>query len=102
MFRKTSALFFTIALTVVLLLSGCIGPLNPLSRGLYERDLEVAQNAEYHRDYVAARKAYILARAEADSNSLGKEEQSCAVYNIARMNGLLGYFEVAEAQFGES
>lgn len=76
--------------------------MNPLSHGFYTRDLDLGFAAEHQGDYVAARKRFIRARAEADSNFLGKEAQSCAIYNIARMNGMLGYFEVAEQQFKEA
>ena len=102
MFRTTSIDFFVVTLAAILLLAGCVGPTNPLSGGFYARHINLGLAAEEQGDYIAARKWFIRARAEADSNFLGKEAQSGAVYNIARMNGMLGHFEIAEQQFKEA
>jgi len=84
-------LFFT--------LTGCVSPLNV---GEYERYTDAGIRYEDQGDYLDARRCYIRARAAAAGGFMPADAESAAVYNIARMNGMLGYYDVAERQLKES
>jgi tetratricopeptide (TPR) repeat protein len=79
-----------------------LGCANPLNVGHYERYMDAGLRAEDRGDYLTARRHFIRARANSAQGFLGKEAESAAVYNIARMNGLLGYYEIAEKQLKEA
>jgi len=83
----------------LLALTGCVSPLNV---GEYERYTDAGLRYEHQGNYAEARRCYIRARAAAASGFMPADAESCAVYNIARMNGMLGYFDVAERQLKEA
>jgi tetratricopeptide (TPR) repeat protein len=92
---------FIIFIFAGLLLSftGCVSPLNV---GEFERYTDAGLRLEHQRDYAGARRCYIRARAAAAGGFMPADAESCAVYNIARMNGMLGYYDVAERQLKEA
>lgn len=79
--------------------TGCV---NPLNVGEFERYTDAGLRLEHQGDYAGARRCYIRARAAAASGFMPADAESAAVYNIARMNGMLGYFDVAERQLKEA
>jgi tetratricopeptide (TPR) repeat protein len=83
----------------LLTLAGCV---NPLNVGEFERYTDAGLRLEKQGDYAGARRCFIRSRAAAVGGFMPADAESCAVYNIARMNGMLGYFEVAERQLKES
>jgi tetratricopeptide (TPR) repeat protein len=84
---------------LLLALTGCV---NPLNAGEFERYTDAGIRLEHQGDYIGARRCYIRARAAALGGFMPADTESCAVYNIARMNGMLGYYDVAERQFKEA
>lgn len=81
---------------ILFTLTGCVNPLNVAE---FQRDLDAGTRWEHQGNYAAARRCYVHARTAAADGFLPADSESCAVYNIARMNGMLGYFDVAERQF---
>jgi tetratricopeptide (TPR) repeat protein len=80
-------------------LTGCVSPLNV---GEFERYTDAGNRYEDRGDYLEARRCYIRARAAAAGGFMPADAESCAVYNIARMNGMLGYYDIAERQLKEA
>jgi tetratricopeptide (TPR) repeat protein len=80
-------------------LTGCVSPLNV---GEFERYTDAGNRYATSGDYLEARRCYIRARAAAAGGFMPADTESCAVYNIARMNGMLGYYDIAERQFKEA
>ncbi len=50
--RIASTILFISAIFAVLILPGCIGPLNPLSGGFYDRDINLGIAAVDQGDYI--------------------------------------------------
>jgi tetratricopeptide (TPR) repeat protein len=80
-------------------LTSCVSPLNV---GEFERHTDAGLRLEHQGDYAGARLCFIRARAAAAGGFMPADAESCAVYNIARMNGMLGYFDIAEQQLKEA
>src|SRR6266478_8078810 len=79
-----------------------IGCANPLNVGHYQRYMDLGGVAERRGDYEAARRFYVRSRNEAAAGFLGQEAESAALYNWARMAGMLGDFTLAEQGFKEA
>jgi len=79
-----------------------IGCANPLNVGHYQRYMDLGGVAERRGDYEAARRCYVRSRNEAAAGFLGQEAESAALYNWARMAGMLGDFTLAEQGFKEA
>jgi tetratricopeptide (TPR) repeat protein len=80
-------------------LTGCVSPLNV---GEFERYMDAGLRLEHQGDYDGARRCFIRARAASVGGFMPADVESCAVYNIARMNGMLGYYDIAERQLKEA
>jgi tetratricopeptide (TPR) repeat protein len=79
--------------------TGCVSPMNV---GEFERYTDAGLKLEDQGDYAGARRCYIRSRAAAAGGFMPADAESCAVYNIARMNGMLGYYEISEQQLKEA
>ena len=99
--RQACLGMFWFAGSTALLLS-FVGCVNPLNVGHYERYMDLGAAAEHRGDYAAALRCYVRARNEADAGFLGKDAESAAVYNRARMDGMLGDFTRAERGLKEA
>lgn len=92
--------FITFCIAAVLFsLTGCV---DPWSVGEYERYMDAGLRLEHQGNYAAARRCYIRSRAAASGSFMPADAESAALYNIARMNGMLGYFDIAERQLKEA
>lgn len=83
----------------VLALTGCVSPLNVSE---FQHYTEAGNDCADRGDYLEARRCYIRSRAAAAGGFMPADYESCAVYNIARMNGMLGYYDIAERQLKEA
>jgi tetratricopeptide (TPR) repeat protein len=84
------------------LLVSLIGCANPLNVGHYQRYMDLGGAAEQRGDYTTARRCYVRSRNEAVAGFLGKGAESAALYNWARMDGMLGDFKGAEQGLKEA
>src|SRR5690242_6231881 len=100
MTKLQTTITLLVAIAVAILFgNGCV---NQLIAGAYDRYYDSGFRAEAKGDYFTARNQYLKALWNVQAGFLGAEAESGMLYDVARMNGLLGNFEVAEKQFKDA